>query len=357
MQDKLKSIEKRYMEIEELLQDSDLYQNPERAAALLKEQKEIEPVVTAFRTMQKAQDSLTQARELYKESKDDPELRQMAQLEEEECLQTIADVSEEIKILLLPRDKDDDKNTIVEIRGGVGGDEAALFAADLYRMYSMYAEKRRFSIDVMNINETEIGGIKEISFVVEGRGAWSRFKFESGTHRVQRVPDTESSGRIHTSAVTVAVLPEAEEVEIDINPADLQIDTFRSSGAGGQHVNKTESAIRVTHIPSGVVVECQDERSQHKNRDRALKILRSKLYEAKQREVDSQRADTRKSQVGTGDRSGRIRTYNFPQGRVTDHRIGLTLHKLDMVMNGDLDEIIDALAADHQAQLLSNTDQ
>ena len=232
------------------------------------------------------------------------------------------------------------------------GDEAALFAADLFRMYSMYAEKKRISVEINNINETEIGGIKEISFMVEGKGAWSRFKFESGAHRVQRGPETESSGRIHTSAVTVAVLPEAEEVEIEINPADLQIDTYRSGGAGGQHVNKTESAIRITHIPTGVVVECQDERSQYKNKDRAMKILRSKLYEAKQRELDAERAGERRSQVGTGDRSERIRTYNYPQGRVTDHRIGLTLHKLDQIMDGDLDELIDALTAADQAEKL-----
>ena len=240
----------------------------------------------------------------------------------------------------------------MEIRGGVGGEEAALFAADLFRMYSMYAERKRFSIEVMNENATELGGYKEISFAVEGKGAWARFKFESGTHRVQRVPDTESQGRIQTSAATVAVLPEAEDVEIEINPADLQIDTYRSGGAGGQHVNKTESAIRITHLPTGTVVECQDERSQHKNRDRAMKLLRSRLYQREREKAEAERAGLRRDQVGTGDRSGRIRTYNFPQGRMTDHRINLTLYKLDQVMNGDLDEMIDALTAADQAEKL-----
>jgi len=261
-------------------------------------------------------------------------------------------LEQELKVLLLPKDQDDDKSVIVEIRGGVGGEEAALFAADLFRMYSMYAERKRFSIEVMNENATELGGYKEISFAVEGKGAWARFKFESGTHRVQRVPDTESQGRIQTSAATVAVLPEAEDVEIEINPADLQIDTYRSGGAGGQHVNKTESAIRITHLPTGTVVECQDERSQHKNRDRAMKLLRSRLYQREREMRDAERAGLRRDQVGTGDRSGRIRTYNFPQGRMTDHRINLTLYKLDQVMNGDLDEMIDALTAADQAEKL-----
>jgi peptide chain release factor 1 len=254
--------------------------------------------------------------------------------------------------MLLPRDPNDEKNVMVEIRAGAGGEEAALFAADLFRMYSMYAERKRFSIEVMNENATELGGYKEISFAVEGKGAWARFKFESGTHRVQRVPDTESQGRIQTSAATVAVLPEAEDVEIEINPADLQIDTYRSGGAGGQHVNKTESAIRITHLPTGTVVECQDERSQHKNRDRAMKLLRSRLYQREREKVEAERAGLRRDQVGTGDRSGRIRTYNFPQGRMTDHRINLTLYKLDQVMNGDLDEMIDALTAADQAEKL-----
>ena len=264
-------------------------------------------------------------------------------------------IEEELKILLLPKDPNDNKNVIVEIRGGAGGEEAALFAYNLYRMYSMYAESKRWKSEIANINETEIGGIKEVSFIIEGEGAYSRLKFESGVHRVQRVPETESSGRIHTSTVTVAVLPEMDEVDFEINPTDLQIDTYRSSGAGGQHVNKTESAIRITHLPTGTVVECQDERSQYKNKDRAMKILTSRLYEAEQQRQNAAVAAERKSQVGTGDRSERIRTYNFPQGRVTDHRIGLTLYKIEQVMNGDLDEIIDALVTADQAEKLKAT--
>jgi len=351
MFEKLAQVEARLLEVEAALQSPDLYQDPKNAAKLLREQKDLQPVVDAYRAWKRARAGMDEAAALLKDNPD-AETRELAQMELDECREKLAELEEDIKILLLPKDQNDDKNVIVEIRGGVGGEEAALFAADLYRMYTMYAETRRFSVEVMNLNDTELGGVKEISFLVEGKGAWARFKFESGTHRVQRVPDTESSGRIHTSAVTVAVLPEAEEVEIDINPADLQIDTYRSGGAGGQHVNKTESAIRITHVPSGVVVECQDERSQHKNKDRAMKILRSKLYEAKERELESERAGERRSQVGTGDRSGRIRTYNFPQGRLTDHRINLTLYRLESVMNGDLDEIIDALTAADQAEKL-----
>ena len=350
MLEKLAAVEARLLEIEEALHQSDLYSDPQRAAALLREQKELTPVVETYRSYKAAREDLETARELLRD--DDPDMRDLAFSEVEAARGRMADLEAQLRVLLLPRDANDDKNVIVEIRGGVGGEEAALFAADLFRMYSMYAERRRFSVEVMNLNETEIGGIKEISFLVEGRGAWARFKYESGAHRVQRVPATESAGRIHTSAVTVAVLPEAEEVEIEINPADLQIDTFRSGGAGGQHVNKTESAIRITHLPTGVVVECQDERSQYKNKDRAMKILRSKLYEAKQAELEKERAGERRSQVGSGDRSERIRTYNYPQSRVTDHRIGLTLHKLDQIMDGDLDELIDALTAADQAEKL-----
>lgn len=279
-------------------------------------------------------------------------MRELAQAEFEESKDRLEELEQQIRLLLLPKDENDDKNVIVEIRGGVGGEEAALFAHSLFRMYSMYAERKRYTVEVLSSNETELGGIKEISFEVRGAGAFSRFKFESGTHRVQRVPETESSGRIHTSAATVAVLPEAEEVEVQIDPGDLQIDTYRSGGAGGQHVNKTESAIRITHIPTGLVVECQDERSQHKNRDRAMKILRTKLYEMQQQALNKERASERRSQVGSGDRSERVRTYNYPQGRVTDHRIGLTLHRLDAVLDGDLDEIIDALIAADQAEKL-----
>ena len=261
-------------------------------------------------------------------------------------------MAEQLKILLLPKDPNDDKNVIIEIRRGAGGEEAALFAASLFRMYSMYPESRRWNIEVTNINETELGGIKEISFMIEGSGAYSRLKYESGVHRVQRVPDTETQGRIHTSTATVAVMPEADEVEIDINPADLKIDTFRSSGAGGQHINKTSSAIRVTHIPTGTVVECQDERSQFKNKDKALRVLRARLFDVAQREHDEAIASDRKSQVGTGDRSERIRTYNFPQGRLTDHRIGLTIYKLDSVMSGDIDEVIDQLITYYRTEAL-----
>ncbi len=350
MFEKLLAVEQRLLEIEEQLQSSDLYDDPKRAAALLREQKELTPVVDAFRAYRSAKEDLETARELMRD--EDADMRAMGAQEAEQAKARMDKLEEEIKILLLPRDQDDDKNVIVEIRGGVGGEEAALFAHSLFRMYSMYAERKHFNIEVMNATETELGGVKEISFLVEGKGAWARFKFESGAHRVQRVPETESGGRIHTSAVTVAVLPEAEEVEIEINPADLQIDTYRSGGAGGQHVNKTESAIRITHIPTGVVVECQDERSQHKNRDRAMKILRSRLYEAQREAQESERAGARRSQVGTGDRSERIRTYNYPQGRVTDHRIGLTLHRLDQILDGDLDEIIDALTTADQAERL-----
>ena len=355
MFEKLALVEARYNEIESLLADGSIYETPDVAAKLLKEQKDMADVVAAYREYMKAKNNFDDAQELVKS--DDLEMRNLAYMEIEEAKEKMAELTEQIKILLLPKDEDDDKNVIVEIRGGVGGEEAALLANSLFRMYSMYAEKCRYKVDVLNINETELGGIKEISFSIEGTGAWSKFKYESGAHRVQRVPETESSGRIHTSAVTVAVLPEAEDVEIDINPADLQIDTFRSGGAGGQHVNKTESAIRITHIPTGVVVECQDERSQHKNKDKAMKILRTKLYEAKRMENDAKMAAERKSQVGSGDRSERIRTYNYPQGRVTDHRIGLTLHRLEAVMNGDLDEIITALTAAAQAEKLQSQNQ
>ena len=352
MFEKLALVDSRYAEIEQQLSDGSIYETPDVAAKLLKEQKDLQPVVEAYRAYLKAKNDLEDAQELTKS--DELEMRNLAYLEIEDAKERMETLTEEIKVLLLPKDQDDDKNVIIEIRGGVGGEEAALFANSLFRMYSMYAEKQRYSVEVLNINETELGGIKEISFLVEGKGAWAKFKYESGGHRVQRVPETESSGRIHTSAVTVAVLPEAEEVEIDINPADLQIDTFRAGGAGGQHVNKTESAIRITHVPTGVVVECQDERSQHKNKDKAMKILRTKLYEAKRQENDDKMAAERRSQVGTGDRSERIRTYNYPQGRVTDHRIGLTIHRLEAVMNGDLDEVISALSAAAQAEKLQN---
>ena len=350
MLEKLELVEKRFGELEEALAQGDLYADPEKAARLLKEQKELTPVVEAYRAYRYTQKDMEDAQELM--HSEEGEMRELAQAEFEESKDRLVELEQQIRLLLLPKDENDDKNVIVEIRGGVGGEEAALFAHSLFRMYSMYAERKRYTVEVLSSNETELGGIKEISFEVRGAGAFSRFKFESGTHRVQRVPETESSGRIHTSAATVAVLPEAEEVEVQIDPGDLQIDTYRSGGAGGQHVNKTESAIRITHIPTGLVVECQDERSQHKNRDRAMKILRTKLYEMQQQALNKERASERRSQVGSGDRSERVRTYNYPQGRVTDHRIGLTLHRLDAVLDGDLDEIIDALIAADQAEKL-----
>jgi len=351
MLEKLKDIEANYLEIEAALAEPSLYEDPDRAAKLLKEQKDLTPLMEAYRAYNKAEASLAEAKELLA-SETDGEFRTMLQEEADAAREQMASLQEQLKVLLLPKDKDDDKNVIVEIRSGAGGEEAALFAANLFRMYSMYADGCRWKVETLNANETELGGIKEISFEINGQGAYSRLKFESGVHRVQRVPDTESSGRIHTSTVTVAVLPVVEAVEIDINPADLQVDTYRSGGAGGQHVNKTESAIRITHIPTGTVVECQDERSQHKNRDRAMKILASRIYDAELAKQQAEIAADRKSQVGTGDRSERIRTYNYPQGRVTDHRIGLTLHKLDAILNGDLDEVFDAIITADQAEKL-----
>ena len=350
MLEKLKEIEQKYADIESRMAQPEVYSDVNAYAKLAKEQKELTPLVETYRKYRKFADTAAEARELLDAGTDDPEFKEMLRDEYEQAKESMAQTEEQLKILLLPTDPNDDKNVIVEIRGGAGGDVAALFANSLYRMYTMYAETKRWKTEIANINETEIGGIKEVSFVIEGAGAYSRLKFESGVHRVQRVPDTEASGRIHTSTVTVAVLPEIDEVDFEINPTDLQIDTFRSSGAGGQHVNKTESAIRITHLPTGTVVECQDERSQHKNRERAMKILTSRLYEADQAKKNAELAAERKSQVGTGDRSERIRTYNFPQGRVTDHRIGLTLYKIEQIMNGDLDEIIDALVTADQAE-------
>ena len=348
---KLAQVRERYLALRRQLEDGSVYADPALAARLLKEQKELQPVADTYALWERAREDLDAAAELQKDP--DPDMRAMADEERRAAGARMTALEQQLKLLLLPRDRDDDKSVIVEIRSGVGGEEAALFAADLFRMYSMYAERRHFSVEVMNENRTELGGVREISFAVEGRGAWARFKFESGTHRVQRVPDTESQGRIQTSAATVAVLPEAEEVEIDLNPADLQIDTFRSGGAGGQHVNKTESAIRITHLPTGTVVECQDERSQYKNKEKAMRVLRSRLYEAERARQAAATAAERRSQVGSGDRSERIRTYNFPQGRVTDHRIGLTLYKIDAVMDGDLDELIDALTAAATARRLA----
>ena len=352
MIDKLKSVEKRFLEINDQLSLPEVVSDNEKFKKLMKEHKTLTPIVETFRAYCAAESSMNEAREMLDAGGLDKDFKELCEEEYETSKQKCEELTEELKILLLPRDPNDDRNVIIEIRGGAGGDEAALFAANLYRMYTMYAESKRWKSEVINLNETELGGIKEISFMIEGDGAYSRFKYESGVHRVQRVPDTEASGRIHTSTVTVAVLPEADDVEIDINPADLQIDTYRSGGAGGQHVNKTESAIRITHLPTGVVVECQDERSQHKNKEKALKVLRSRLYVAMQKEQTDAIAGERKQQVGTGDRSERIRTYNYPQGRVTDHRIGLTLYKIEQILNGDLDEVIDSLITFYRAEML-----
>lgn len=351
MQDNLKNIELRYQELEARLAANETYSDPELVSRLNREQKELEPLVSAYRALCKARSDLAGAEELLS----DPEMRELAQAELAQAKGDVERLEREIKVLLLPRDPNDGKNVIMEIRAGVGGEESALFAHSLTRMYTMYAEKRGWRVEINSVSETELGGVKEISFTVEGDGAWSRLKFESGVHRVQRVPETETQGRIHTSTVTVAVLPEAEEVEVQIDPKDLKIDTYRSSGAGGQHINKTESAIRVTHLPTGLVVECQDERSQYKNKDRAMKILRSKLYEAEQEKQNAAIAAQRRSQVGSGDRSERIRTYNFPQGRVTDHRLtgDNKNFAIDSVINGGLDPIVDALTTAEQAAKLA----
>ena len=352
MLEKLKQLDNRYAELGQRMENGEIYADPAAYTKCAREMKELEPIVMAYREYEKCRSAMTGAEELMS----DPEFKELAQEEYAEAKAKCAGLEEKLKILLLPKDPNDERNVIMEIRGGVGGEEGSLFACDLFRMYSMYAESKGWKIDVVNVNETELGGIKEISFVVEGAGAYSKLKFEAGGHRVQRVPETESGGRIHTSAATVAVLPEAEEVEFDINPNDLQIDTYRSSGAGGQHVNKTESAIRITHIPTGVVVECQDERSQYKNKDKAMKILRSKLYEAEQAKQAAAIAAERKSQVGSGDRSDRVRTYNFPQNRVTDHRLTGDVRNFNIssVMNGGLDPIIDALVTADQAEKLRN---
>ncbi|ALP94171.1 peptide chain release factor 1 [Intestinimonas butyriciproducens] len=346
LEEKLRALENQYAELEARLAAPETYADPARVAQLNREQRELEPVVTAYRAYERRKRDLADAEALLS----DPDMKELAQ---EECTEAKADVArleEEIRVLLLPRDPNDGKNVIVEIRAGVGGEEAALFANSLYRMYAMYAEARRWNVEVTSLSDTELGGIKEICFTIDGEGAYSRLKFESGVHRVQRVPETESGGRIHTSTVTVAVLPEVDEVDFALNPADIEMQVFRASGAGGQHVNKTSSAVRLIHRPTGTVVECQQERSQFQNRDKAMQLLRSRLYEEKVREQEEALTAERRSQVGTGMRNERIRTYNFPQGRVTDHRIGLTLYKIDAIMNGDLDEVIDALVTADQAE-------
>lgn len=354
MFEKLAVMELKFEEINEKLSDPNVVNDNKNYTQLMREYKNMTPIIEKFREYKKVNESFAEARELLESGGLEKDFKEMVQMEFEESKEQMETISEQLKILLLPKDPNDDKNVIIEIRGGAGGEEASLFANSLYRMYTMYAEAKGWKQEVLNANETELGGFKEISFSIEGEGAYSRLKYESGVHRVQRVPETESQGRIHTSTVTVAVLVEADEVELEINPTDLKIDYFRASGAGGQHINKTESAVRITHLPTNVVVECQDERSQHKNKDKAMKILRSRLYEAMLEEHDAKIASERKMQVGTGDRSERIRTYNYPQGRLTDHRIGLTLYRLEDILNGNLDEVFDALATADQAAKLAN---
>ena len=352
MFDKLKLVEKRYDELTKLISDPEVIANQSEWQKLMKEHASIEEVVLKYREYKKVQKDMEEAKEMMQDS----EMKQLAEAEYYESKDMLPKIEEELKILLIPKDPDDDKNIICEIRAGAGGEEAALFAGTLFRMYTMHAEKKHWKLEILNENETGLGGYKEISFMITGKGVYSRLKFESGVHRVQRVPDTESSGRIHTSTATVAVLPVVEDVEIDINPADIKMEVFRSSGAGGQHINKTSSAVRLIHEPSGVVVECQTERSQFQNRDNAMKMLRTKLYEIEKQKQDSEIANSRKSQVGSGDRSEKIRTYNYPQGRITDHRIGMSIYQMENFLNGDLDEMIDNLIAADRAEKLKGED-
>lgn len=352
MFDKLSFIEDRFAELEHKISDPQVIADQELWRKLCKEHSDITPIVEKYREYKALNENIDEAKEMLADSSLDKEEKAMIEDEISDSKKQIESVSEELKILLLPKDPNDDKNVIIEIRGGTGGDEAALFASDLLRMYSMYAETKRWKVEILSSNETDIGGFKEVTFSINGDMAYSRLKFESGVHRVQRIPSTESGGRIHTSAATVAVLPEVEDVEVEINQNDLRIDVFRAGGPGGQCVNTTDSAVRITHIPTGVVVSCQDEKSQHKNKDKAMKILRSRVYDMMIQKQNDAISQERKSQVGSGDRSERIRTYNYPQGRVTDHRIGLTIHRLDSVMNGDLDEIIDALITSDQSEKL-----
>ena len=357
MFEKLTAVRNRYEEVNRQLTDPSVISDNAKYKALMREYKKLTPIVEKFDRYSKVKENFDEAKSILDEGGLDPEFKEMVQAQYEENKELTEKYSDELRILLLPKDDDDDRSCIVEIRAGAGGEEAALFAYNLYRMYTMYAESKGWKTEILSLNETELGGFKEVSFSVEGDGVYSRLKFESGVHRVQRVPDTETQGRIHTSTVTVAIMLEVDDVEVDINPNDLRIDTFRSSGAGGQHINKTSSAIRVTHIPTGMVVECQDQRSQLQNKEKALRVLRSRLYDQKKAAQDAEVARARKSQVGTGDRSERIRTYNYPQSRVTDHRIGLTIYRLERVMNGDLDEIIDALITADQAEKLKSSSE
>ena len=351
MLEKLRAVENRYEELCAKMEQPDLYADPKKAAALLREKNDLEPIVDTFRAYNQAEQDMSDAQELMS----DPEMKEFCQESYAEAKENRERLYQELQILLLPKDPNDDKSVIVEIRGGVGGEESALFAHSLYRMYSMYAAQKGWSIELLNYSDTELGGIKEADFIVNGRGAYSRLKYESGVHRVQRVPETESGGRVHTSTATVAVLPEMEEVDVQIRPEDVEMQVFRASGAGGQHVNKTSSAVRLIHKPTGIVVACQQERSQLQNREKCMRMLASKLYEIEQERIDSQVTGMRRSQVGTGMRNERIRTYNFPQGRVTDHRVGLTLYKIDAIMDGAIDEIINALATADQAEKLKNS--
>jgi len=350
MLNKLQAVESRYEEICARSEQPDFYNDPKKAAAFLRERNDLEPIIEAYRAYRQAEQDMADAQELMS----DPEMKELCQETYQAAKKDKEELYGKLQILLLPKDPNDDKNVIVEIRGGVGGEESALFAHSLFRMYSMYAAKMGWSVELMNYNETELGGVKEADFVINGRGAYSRLKYESGVHRVQRVPETESGGRVHTSTATVAVLPEMEEVDVQINPADIEMQVYRASGAGGQHVNKTSSAVRLIHKPSGIVVACQEERSQVQNREKCMRMLASKLYEIEQEKLDSQVTGMRRSQVGTGMRNERIRTYNFPQGRVTDHRIGLTIYKIDQFMDGMIDEVVDALATADQAEKLKN---
>ena len=350
MLEKLRAVANRFEELCARSEQPDFYSDPKKAAAILRERNDLEPIVEAYEAYRRAEQDMADAQELMS----DPEMKELCQQTYTDAKAAKEELYEKLQILLLPKDPNDEKNVIMEIRGGVGGEESALFAHSLFRMYSMYAASKGWNIELMNYNETELGGVKEADFVVSGRGAYSRLKYESGVHRVQRVPETESGGRVHTSTATVAVLPEMEEVDVQIDPADIEMQVYRASGAGGQHVNKTSSAVRLIHKPSGIVVACQEERSQLQNREKCMRMLASKLYEIEQEKQDSQVTGMRRSQVGTGMRNERIRTYNFPQGRVTDHRIGLTLYKIDAIMDGNIDEIIDALATTDQAEKLKN---
>ena len=355
MLEKLRLVEERYLEMAERAGQPDFYADPKAASKLLREQKKLEPIVSAYRSYRKTAQEAQDLRGMLDAGGLDAELKELCQEEYSACKKKLEALEQELKILLLPRDPNDDKSVIVEIRGGVGGEESALFAHSLYRMYTMYAQAKGWKVTLLNYNETELGGVKEADFEIDGDGAYSRLKFESGVHRVQRVPETESGGRVHTSTATVAVLPEMEEAEVDIRPEDIEMQVFRSSGAGGQHINKTSSAVRLIHKPSGIVVSCQEERSQVQNREKCMQMLASKLYEIEQDRINSAVTSERRSQVGTGMRNERIRTYNFPQGRVTDHRIGLTLYKIDSIMDGNLDELIDALVTADQAEKLQSS--